>query len=110
MLLKDHIRSKLGGSLSADEAKQYAFLLFCTLNCIPRELRSHKWDRGLIAAEFSGLVRAELIRGSSDEMRESWYWDKLITSFLREPKECEIQLQERLFEQARSSPFFPADQ
>jgi len=101
MLLESHIHQKLGGSLSASDAQQFSLLLFSILDCIPQNLRSHKWDRALIAYEFSSLARAGIIISSSPSMREPKFWDDLITNFLMKRIEIDAKLQDRLIEQAR---------
>jgi hypothetical protein len=79
------------------------FLFFCTLDCLPPDLRSHHWGREAISKEFSALACHGFVSSCSEEMRGVVFWDSLITAFMMRQKEIDQDFLSRLVELAKDT-------
>ncbi|WP_138223217.1 hypothetical protein [Nibricoccus aquaticus] len=95
-LLSNLVRENFRNGLSARDAEQLAFLIFCILDHLPPELRKHQWDRDKIASEFVALKTVGLIRDANPAHGESNYWNAVIDRFLLNPKEVDRNFGSRL--------------
>ena len=95
-LLSDFIRSKFGDTLTAKDAEQLAFTIFCTLSCLPDRLKNVIWDRERIAQEFVALSNEGYLCDALACHRDRAYWDTVIDNFMSMKAEIDWSLRDRL--------------
>jgi len=96
--LSGWIQSKIGESISLDEASQLIFALFCSVGCLPDDLRRLVWDRAALASEFADLVREGIVLKASREHEDANYWDTTITQLLIDKTKVDFEFWKRLYE------------
>jgi len=95
-LLSDFVRSKFGGVLPARDAEQLAFLIFCTLDYLPIELKEEVWDRAKIASEFVALTNSGYVCDALPAHIDPKYWNATIDRFLSKKIELDQTLRARI--------------
>jgi len=95
-LLSNFVRSKFGGVLPARDAEQLAFLIFCTLDYLPIELKKEVWDRAKIASEFVALTKSGYLCDALPDHNDPKYWNATIDRFLSKKIEVDRTLGARI--------------
>ena len=96
VLLARFVRSNFGGSLTAKDAEQLAFTIFCTLDNLPVDFRNEVWDRAKIAREFSLLAEEGFFCDATLAHKQPEYWDATIDRFMSGKSEIDRQFRARL--------------
>ena len=81
-ILSTYVKSIFGGSISSEEADQWAFAVFCTLDYLPETVRNEIWDRARIASEFASLAQEGYIAAVTPAHETPDYWSATIDRFL----------------------------
>jgi hypothetical protein len=97
-LLAGWIQSKLGETISREEANQLIFALFVSVDCLPDNLRSRVWDRAALAGEFVALVKEGIILDVDSSHEEADYWNSTITALLIDKKQFDLNFWSRIYE------------
>jgi len=95
-LLAPFIRSQFGEKFTSEEARQLAFLIFCTVELLPTDLRGLRWDRTMIASEFVAASKEGMIGDASEEMQNPAYWSAAIDDFLLHSYKVDHTISSRL--------------
>jgi len=81
-LLSTFVNSNFGGSISAGEAEQLAFTIFCSLDYLPCNIRDGKWDRERIAEEFASLAQEGYLAAITPSHKNPDFWGSTIDRFM----------------------------
>ena len=95
-LLSDFVRSRFGGVLAVRDAEQLAFLIFCTLDYLPLELKEEVWDRGKIASEFVALTKSGYLCDALPAHNDPTFWNATIDRFLSKKIEVDRTLRAKI--------------
>jgi hypothetical protein len=76
------VRLRFGETLSQEEARQLIFLIFCTVDWLPDDLRKEEWSRSTLSIEFAALSKEGFIRNTTPDQRETGYWNAIIDDFM----------------------------
>ncbi|MBK1884718.1 hypothetical protein JIN85_20065 [Luteolibacter pohnpeiensis] len=92
--LSSFVRSRFGGSLSQEEARQLIFLIFCTVDWLPDDLKKEKWSRSTLSIDFAALSEEGFIRDTTPDQKKAEYWNAIIDDFIfrrieRDPQFCD---------------------
>lgn len=94
--LSTFVDFNFGGAMSVHEAEQLAFTLFCTLECLPENLREQKWDRARIAEEFASLAQEGYLCAVAPARRIPEFWSHTIDGFMSGEIEVDYDFRARL--------------
>src|ERR1051326_7113498 len=95
-LLSGFVRAEFGGTLTSRDAEQLAFLIFCTLDYLPQNLKAEIWDRARISSEFVSLTKSGFLSDVSPAHSDPAYWNATIDRFLAKKTEVDWSLRARL--------------
>ena len=101
-LLKAWVQSKLGETITCEEANQLVFHLFLSVACLPDNLLSRVWDRASLAGEFIALAREGVIVGAETRHEEADYWNSIITQLLTDRSRFDSKFFNRVYEAPKS--------
>ena len=97
-LLRSWIQSKLGETISREEANQLIFALFLSVACLPDDLRSRVWDRAALAGEFVALAKERVILDVDSSHEQADYWNSTITELLLDRNRFDLKFWNRIYE------------
>jgi hypothetical protein len=76
------VRLRFGETLSQEEARQLIFLIFCTVDWLPDDLKKEEWSRSTLSVEFANLSKEGCIRNATPDQKEAGYWNAIIDDFI----------------------------
>ena len=95
--LSSLVRLRFGGSLSQKEARQLIFLIFCTVDWLPDDIKKEEWSRSTLSIEFAALSQEGFIRDTTPEQKEAKYWNAIIDDFMFRRIERDIQFCDAIY-------------
>jgi len=95
--LSSLVRSRFGGSLSQTEACQLIYLIFCTVDWLPDDIKNEEWSRSTLSIEFATLSKEGFIRDTIPEQKKAEYWNAIIDDFMFRRIERDSQFCDALY-------------